>query len=285
MTRPTDKPNSRRRTGGGPGTNQYKVRGQSKRRPKTVHGYPADQVIRQGQCVWLQAGFDDIWCLEHRKLAPGVRGLAGMIPCVTRLGATLQRQLAEIIPPSQLGSWIDQVSDGSVRSTLLHRVPPDQLGWAAHAKHRDIRRWAAWHMPVDQLAWATRDEDATVRQIAAYRLPPDQLAWAKDDPSRLVREAAAERIDGLRWAVRDPDEDVRRVAAKHMPVDQLPWATTDEDYSVRKVAAQRLPEDRLEWAATDENWQVRQVAAQQRASRAPTPPRPAMPEARWIGPQ
>jgi len=44
------------KTGGESGTNQYWVRGQAKRRPKTVHGYPADQVIRWGQCVWLRAG-------------------------------------------------------------------------------------------------------------------------------------------------------------------------------------------------------------------------------------
>jgi len=53
------------KTGGGPGTNQYQVRGQSRQRLKTVHGYPADQVIEWGECVWLRAGFDDIWCLPR----------------------------------------------------------------------------------------------------------------------------------------------------------------------------------------------------------------------------
>jgi len=57
------------KTSGGVGTNQYKVRGQSKRRPKTAHGYPPDQVIKRGKCVWLRAGFDDIWRLRRRPLA------------------------------------------------------------------------------------------------------------------------------------------------------------------------------------------------------------------------
>jgi len=85
------------KTGGGPGTNQCRVSGQSECQPKTVRGYPADQVIKRGQCVWLRAGwasFDDIWCLERRQLAPELRELSGLQPCITRLGVVLQHRAA-----------------------------------------------------------------------------------------------------------------------------------------------------------------------------------------------
>jgi len=220
------------KTGGGRGTNQYKIRGQAKRRSKTVHGYPADRVIKRGQCVWLRAGFDDIWCLEHRQIAPELRQLSGTAPCIAKLGPRLQARLADILPISALGPWVDQVSDNSVRSTLLQRVPPDQLGWATHATHLDVRQWAAEHMPEDQLQWATEDEAATVRQAAATRMPVEQLGWA----------------------VHDQDAGVRTRAAKRMPEDQLQWAARDSDAAARYMAAQRMPVDQLAWATKDKSW-------------------------------
>jgi len=238
------------KTGGGPGTNQYQVRGQAKAAERPVHSYPPDRVVRRGDCVWLRAGFDDIWCLKHRKPAPELRQLVGLQPCVTKLDVALQRQLAEIVPSSQLGPWIDQISDDDARSMLLQRVPPDQLGWAARATHLDVRAWAAMHMPPDQLAWATRDEDWEVRLAAAHRMPPDQL----------------------QWATKDEDWEVRVAAAHRMPPDQLQWATTDEDWHVRWEAAERVPEDQLDWAITDPDEDVRAIA--RRRTRA-----------RWIGPQ
>jgi hypothetical protein len=59
------------KTGGGPGTNQHRARGQAKQRSKTVCGYPADQATKRGKCMWLRAGFDDIWCPKHRQIRVG----------------------------------------------------------------------------------------------------------------------------------------------------------------------------------------------------------------------
>jgi hypothetical protein len=78
------------KTGGGSGTNQYKIRGQAKaasntkRQTKTVCGYPVGRVVELGDCVWLRGGFDDVWCLKHRQLAPELRQLMGLAPCPWR---------------------------------------------------------------------------------------------------------------------------------------------------------------------------------------------------------
>jgi len=78
------------KTGGGKGTNQYKIRGQAKATSNAEHqtetacGYPADQVVELGDCVWLRGEFDDTWCLKHRQLAPELRQLMNLAPCPWR---------------------------------------------------------------------------------------------------------------------------------------------------------------------------------------------------------
>jgi len=181
------------KTGGGPGTNQYKVRGTAKRRVRKVNGFPADQVSRWRQCVWWRSGYDGIWCLVHRQLAPELRDLTGLVPCVVRLRASVQQTLAETMPPDQLGPWISQLPDGQIRAAFAQRTPPDQLDWATQDTDCDVRKAAAGRMSPDQLGWATHDEDRWVRLIAAKRMPVDQLQWAKRDPDRRVRKAAAQR--------------------------------------------------------------------------------------------
>jgi hypothetical protein len=177
------------KTGGGVGTNQYQVRGQAKRRPKTVHGCLVGRVIKRGQCVWLRAGFDDVWCLKHRQLSPELRQLSGLQPCITQL-------------------------DEGTRQIAAKRMPPAQLAWAATDEDWRVRLAAVWRMPQDRLQWATTDEDWEVRKIAAKRMPQDQLSWAATDKSADVRYVAAQRMpqDRLSWAVTDPCLEVRTVA-------------------------------------------------------------------------
>jgi len=208
------------KTGGGPGTNQYKVRGQAKAAERLVYGYPPDQVIKRGKCVWLRTGFDDIWCLKHRQLAPELRELMQVVPCIITLGPQLQEQLADLLPSSVFGPWVSQASSVA------------------------MRRVAARHMSVDQLQWAITDEDWQVRYVAAQRMPVGQLQWATTDPDEDVRQVAAERmpVDQLGWAAKDPDENVRYMAAQRMPEDQLGWAAKDENEAVREVAARRIRE-------------------------------------------
>jgi len=226
------------KTGGGPGTNQYQVRGQAKRRPKTVYGYPADQVIKRKDCIWLRTGVDDAWCLVHRQLSPELRQLMGLPMCVTRLAPALQRELVLCRP--------------------LHEVTP-MLGQL----HVRVRLQVAKMAPAGSLQWASLDPDPQVRQVAARRMPAGQLQWASQDDNSWVRQAAAQRWppDQLAWATQDPDDQVRRIAAQRMPPGQLQWATTDEDWRVRHIAVRRLPEDQLQWATQDPNYQVRLEAA------------------------
>jgi len=251
------------KTGGGPGTNQYKVRGQSKRQPRAVHGYPAGQVIKQGECVWLQAGFDDIWCLTHRQLAPELRELVGLTPCIIKLDPKLQEQIVEFLPSSAFGPW------------------------AGQAPAVDVRLAAARRAPEDQLQWATQDPDPWVRHVAAKRMPPDQLGWAVKDKDDDVRVAAAERMpeDQLSWATKDKYWKVRKAAARRMPSDQLSWAAKDGDKYVREAAAKRMPLDQLAWAITDPDYDVREAAWWRGARPAPKSLRPAAPQMRWIGPR
>jgi len=205
------------KTGGGVGTNQYKIRGQAK--TNQIHGYPPDEVVRRGECVWLRAGFDDIWCLVHRQIAPEMRQLAGIAPCVIKLGPKLQARLADVLPASVLGPWVSQVPDSRTRERMLRRMPPDQLQWAA------------------------QDPDPWVRYVAAERMPPDQLQWATKDPDESVRYVAAQRMpeDQLQWAVTDKDERVRLIAAERMPPDQLQWATQDNNWGCARWRSNACP--------------------------------------------
>jgi len=275
------------KTGGGPGTNQYKVRGQSKAAERLVYGYPANQVIKRGQCVWLRAGFDDIWCLKHRQLVPEVRELAQIVPCIITLGSKLQDRLADLLPSSAFGPWVGQASSTAMRLAAARRMPPDQLQWATRDEDWRVRRVTARRMPVQQLDWAKADPYFAVRYVAAERMPVEQLQWAVTDEDWRVRYVAAQRVpeDQLQWAAQGGHHWVRQVAAERMPDDQLSWAKDDPAWWVRRVAVRRMPVQQLDWAINDPDEEVRQVAAQRRAGRAPKPLRPATPEIQWIGPQ
>jgi len=204
------------KTGGGPGTNQYRMRGQSKAR--TIYGYPANQVVRRGVCVWPRGRLDDIWCLRHRQIAPEIRQLAGAAPCVVKLGPKLQRQLVDLLPTRLLGPWISQLSSVAAQRSLMARVP------------------------LAQLQWATRDSDAVIRWIALRRMPVDQLGWAATDPDLSIRCEAAKvmPVDQLGWATTDPHWEVRHIAACRMPLEQLRWTLQDADPRIRQVAVRRL---------------------------------------------
>jgi len=130
----------------------------------TVCGHPGDQVIKRGNCVWLRSGFDDIWCLKHRQLAPELRQLMALKPCVARLS-----------PKLCLRAW--------------RQLPDTVAEWVADAPKK-ARAFIALELPEDQLDWAARDPNSAVRFIAAFRMPLDQLEWAANDPDGLVRFAS-----------------------------------------------------------------------------------------------
>jgi hypothetical protein len=201
------------KTGGGPGTNQYKVRGQAKKQPKTLHDHLPHQVVKRGDCVWLRGTFDDIWCLKHRQLAPELRQLMELEPCVARLGPKLQIQALGQLS-DQAVAWMSP----ELRLQAARCLPPDQLQWVAQDPDYRVRAVAAYRMPAGELQWATQDEDWRVRRAAANRMPPDQLGWA----------------------AKDQDSEVRRAAVERMPPDQLGWATKDKDLEVRQAAAHRM---------------------------------------------
>jgi len=251
------------KTGGGPGTNQYKVRGTGK--AGHTHGGLPDQgeCQRHGDCVWPGAGLDDAWCLVHRQLAPELRELAGLTPCVARLSPQAQNYLVRTQSAATLGPWVGHLTDTDLRVYAASAMPLDRLDWAVADSAQWVRRAAAERWPLDQLSWVIQDPSWEVRAVAARRLSPDQLGWATTDQAPEVRQIAAERLplDQLGWAAQDEDRNVRRAAAKRMPVDQLQWASLDDDVPVRQVAARRMPLDQLGWAIQDDYWQVRQVAA------------------------
>jgi len=234
------------KTGGGPGTNQYKVRGQAKAAERLVCGYSADQVIKRRECVWLRAGFDDIWCLKHRQLAPEVCQLMGLPVCANRLGPRLQEAALATIPIDVVQQWLTQSANPTIRRTAAHQMPPDQLAWATKDKDTEVRWEAAKRVPPDQLSWATKDENEEVRYVAAHRMPADQLTWATKDPYKYVRRVAVYcmHADQLQWATTDEDVCVRRVAAERMPPEQLAWATKDPEVEVRQAAAKRMSSSR-----------------------------------------
>jgi len=161
------------KTGGGRGTNQYRVRGRAKaaddKRPQEACGYPADQVVKRGDCVWLRTGFDGTWCLKHRQLAPELRQLMGLVPCVAQ-------------------------ADPLARLRAAQRLPLDQLDWATKDAHPLVRQVAAERWSEDQLQWATTDEDPRVRRVAAQRMPTDELQWAMSDWDWRVCMTAAQRL-------------------------------------------------------------------------------------------
>jgi hypothetical protein len=250
------------KTGGGPGTNQYKVRGQAKAADHLVHGYPPDQVIERGECIWLRTGVDDAWCLKHRQLTPELRQLIDLPICVTRLTPTLQWELARCRPLHEVAPVLGQL-DAWVRLQVAKMAPTESLQWASLDPDPQVRRVAAKRMPPDQLQWAATDADWRVRKAAARRMPPDQLSWAAKDQAPIVH----------------------RVAAKRVPPDQLQWAAQDEHWEVRRVAVRRMPVDQLDWAIDDPEEEVREAAWWRGAHPAPKSLRPTTPEMRWIGPR
>jgi len=260
------------KTGGGPGTNQYQVRGQAKRRPKTVHGYPADQVIERGECIWLHTGVDDARCLKHRQLAPEVRQMVGLPMCVTRLTPEPQLELVLYRPLRAVTPGLGQLH-ARVRLQVVQMAPPGFLQWATQDPDPQVRQVAVKRMPVEQLQWAAQDKDWRVRLVAARRMPLDQLQWATKDEDEDVRHIAVERMppEQLGRAAKDPDGEVRELTAKRIPKDQLQWATKDEDEVVRQVAAKRMSPEQLGWATKDKDEEVRRIAARRRVGRASKP--------------
>jgi len=183
-------------------------------RSATVYGYPAGQVTKDGDCVWLRSGVDDVWCLKHRQLAPELRQLAGVPLCVTRLETWKRWSAARRMPKDQL-EWATQDPDWCVRRVAVERMPLNQLDWVIEDPHPEVRCIAAMRMPLDQLQWATRDPDDEVRWIAAYRMPADQLRWAAQDPSEQVRYTAALKMppEQLGWAAQEPNDIIRQTVA------------------------------------------------------------------------
>jgi len=201
----------RGKTGGGVGTNQYKVRGQAKKRLKKwfkeTRGYPADQVIQRGD-----------WVLPDQDDYVDVRGEDKPEP-------------------------VAKNPDPLVRRTAAQHMPIDRLAWAIYDEDREVRAAAAERMPPDQLEWAAKDPNWYVREVAAWRMPPDQLEWATTDEDWSIRRTAAERMppDQLRWAIHDEEPDVRLIAAQRMPPDQLMWTAGDESWRVRQAGHERMP--------------------------------------------
>jgi len=232
----------RSKTGGGVGTNQYQIRGQAKARPSyEAYGYSASQVVRRGRCVWPRTGVDGPWCLKHRQLAPEVRELSGLQPCVASLKLDEQCDVISLGQAGPLGPWVHQLSIDA-RMRLAGRMTLSQLDWAKSDPDVHVRQLAAERWPVGQLDWATTDPHYMVRWTAAMRMPTDQLGWVASDPEDQVRRIAAERMapDQLGWASRDTSANIRLIAARRMPPDQLGWAAQDPDAGVRKTAAERM---------------------------------------------
>jgi len=143
---------------------------QAERRPKTVCGHPADQVVKRGGCVWLRSGFDDIWCLQHRQLAPELRQLTGLTPCAAQLSPRLQVRAALSVLPELVPELMRHVADDNVRMRVIDRLAPDRLGWAKDDPSWLVRCVAASKATLDELDWAFNDPHSCVRSIAANRL-------------------------------------------------------------------------------------------------------------------
>jgi len=87
-------------------------------RSEIIGGYPANQVVKRGGCVWLRSGFDDIWCLRHRQLAPELRQLTGLPPCAARLSPRLLVRAALSVPPELVPELMRHVEDSNVRAAV-----------------------------------------------------------------------------------------------------------------------------------------------------------------------
>jgi len=160
--------------------------------PESFRGYPADQVIEYGDCAWPRSGVDDVWCLKHRQLAPELRQLAGLVPCMTRFDLDVRMAEAERWPADQL-EWATLDPSEQVRLTAAQRMPSDQLAWATQDPDQEVRFTAAKRMPSDQLAWATKDPDAWVRWVAVRRMPEDCLRSTPEPAKQVSRSVARGR--------------------------------------------------------------------------------------------
>jgi len=235
-------------------------------------------------CVWPKTGPDDIWCQVHRQVAPELRELVGLAPCVTRL------------PSEDLLAWGDRIvlAGRRDRPDLLHAItqaltercldpgcgeagyigsqlggwvrllPADQLDWARSNPLYEVRSALVQRGDITDVDWARNDPEGLVRAEAARRWPPDSLGWARDDPDPMVRYEAALRWPpgDLGWARDDPHWRVRKAAAIRMPVSQLEWAKTDPDAFVRAAVARRMsPQQLADWATQDPDPDVRLIAA------------------------
>jgi len=159
----------------------------------TVPQLPEDDSLSGGDdnlgCDWTGVPPEEWWCARHSQLAPELRQLAGLQPCVARLPL-----------PDR------------VRAAMT--MPPDRLEWATKDDEVKVRCIAAMRMPPDRLEWATKDDEVKVRCIAAMRMPPDQLDWAKNDESELVRAWAAARADDYGFARASHDPWIRAIATE-----------------------------------------------------------------------
>jgi hypothetical protein len=181
---------------------------------------PEDDSLSGGDdnlgCDWTGVPPEEWWCARHSQLAPELRQLAGLQPCVARLPL-----------PDRLRTVMD--------------MSPDRLEWATTDQEVAVRAIAALRMPVDQLEWAAQDPSELVRAIAAERDPnhehgpgrpcvahlsladrvratmlmsPDQLEWSKSDESELVRAWAAARANDYGFARTSHDPWIRAIATE-----------------------------------------------------------------------
>jgi len=251
------------KTGGGPGTNQYKIRGQSRARQPSYNDRVSPLQTPQ-QCAWPPSGPDGPWCLRHGQLPQQLRPQDG--PCVTKLPASLQCHIVQQCPVGQLGPWVHQLDVRAQRLVARRLVEahgthvrlaggPQSASWPRVAL-ADGPHAMAMCLDVGGMSKAAQEVLDTLKQIATG------VASGVVTHDIIIKRADHHPPESS-WAqkARSSDAHVRKLAAQHMPHDQLGWAKLDPDWRVRQVAAQRMPLGQLGWARTDPNPRVRRAAA------------------------
>jgi len=158
------------------------------KRAETICGYPADQVIEDGNCVWLRSGFDGVWCLKHRQLAPELRQLVGVVPCVTRLEDYKRRCVAH--DPSTPPEVLAQLAQDEVAGVRAHvaenpSTPPEVLGQLAEDEDDVVRGTVAENpsTPPEVLArFAYNPKPGVSAEVTQNPKAPD--ATARPDTTR-----------------------------------------------------------------------------------------------------
>ncbi len=176
------------KTGGGPGTNQYQVRGRTKRAPAAPTGTLIDQV----SAAPLRRPCGEVWNSKCKKLVTGPDWSHGNHPTVRRQQAVAQDPSTD----PELLAVLSRSTSTSVRARVARNTSADSA--TQERLSRDDNAWIQMEIADNPMAdpqvleRLSQSEFDPVRNAVAsnHRTNPGTLARLVTDPSADVRHSA-----------------------------------------------------------------------------------------------